>query len=327
MQQSNILRINILKMKISEDDLKSLFDPDDIDLGPNEGWRGFSDIDENEKDKQENIKIKKIDTEKGNIDEIRTNIRNIKEDKQKLQNHHQKKASFSKINWILKIVASAGFSGFIIFLLINSPPYLKKFQYSYYTEYLGKPIPGAARARSQRTRQVSLPQGQTSVSPQPGQSSTSISSQPSGAENGISDNTSEIYIDRIGVRASIIWNVEEDQILKTLKDGVAHYKGTSLPGAGGNVFIVGHSSNYFWIRSDYNDVFALLDKLNKGDKIVIDKNGTNYNYTVTEKKIVSPDDVSVLNNTNKEVLSLMTCWPVGTNINRLVVISELSSIQ
>ena len=314
-------------MKISEDDLKSLFDPDDLDLGPNEGWKGFSDIDENEKNKQGNIKIKKIDIEKGNIDEIRTSIRNIKADKQKLQNHQQKKEGFSKINWILKIIASAGFSGFIIFLLINSPPYLKKFQYSYYTEYLGKPIPGASRAKSQKTRQVPLSLGQASVSPQPGQTSTNGSPQPSGVSGGIDDSASEIYIDRIGVRANIIWNVEENQILKTLKDGVVHYKGTSLPGDGGNVFIVGHSSNYFWIRSDYNDVFALLDKLNKGDKIVINKNGTNYNYTVTEKKIVSPDDVSVLNNTNKEVLSLMTCWPVGTNINRLVVISELSSIQ
>ena len=137
----------------------------------------------------------------------------------------------------------------------------------------------------------------------------------------------ELLVDKISLDVPIIWNVEEGEILNRLKEGVAHYRGTSKPGGGGNIFIVGHSSNYFWVRSDYNDVFALLDKLVKGDRIEIIQDGRKYSYGVVDKKTVSPTDVSVIDSTNKEILSLMTCWPVGTNINRLVVQSELLSIQ
>lgn len=49
-------------------------------------------------------------------------------------------------------------------------------------------------------------------------------------------------------------------------------------------------------------------------------------YVVREKNIVKPGHVSSLGETpNKKQLTLMTCWPLGTTLNRLLVITELRS--
>jgi LPXTG-site transpeptidase (sortase) family protein len=43
-----------------------------------------------------------------------------------------------------------------------------------------------------------------------------------------------------------------------------------------------------------------------------------------EQHIIKPWDVSVLKrNKNKSELTLMTCWPIWTTLNRLIVIWEL----
>lgn len=110
-----------------------------------------------------------------------------------------------------------------------------------------------------------------------------------------------------------------------LKKGVVRYPGTAKPGEIGNVFIFGHSSNYPWVQSQYNDVFALLDQLEKDDEITIFYNQKKYTYRVTDKSVVKPGDVKALESRdpNKKELSLMTCWPVGTTLERVIVFSEL----
>jgi len=47
-------------------------------------------------------------------------------------------------------------------------------------------------------------------------------------------------------------------------------------------------------------------------------------YKITEKKVISPGDISILErNHDKPELTLMTCWPIGTTLNRLIVTGEL----
>lgn len=139
--------------------------------------------------------------------------------------------------------------------------------------------------------------------------------------------TNNLRIAKINVGANVHWDVEEGDILNQLKSGVAHYKGTSKPGEGGNIFIVGHSSNYPWIISSYNSVFALLDKLAPGDRIELSDNTHNYVYEVKSTRIIKPGDVSVLDSTSKETLSLLTCWPIGTSLKRMIVQAELLYVQ
>lgn len=134
--------------------------------------------------------------------------------------------------------------------------------------------------------------------------------------------SAKLLIPKIGAEAPIVWNVEENQIPGKLLEGVAHSQGTALPGQRGNIFITGHSSYYSWSSSPYKDVFALLEKLAPGDKIYIEYQGTNFIYTVTNTKVVSPKDLSVLEQTSNYNLTLMTCVPVGTNLSRLIISSE-----
>lgn len=131
-----------------------------------------------------------------------------------------------------------------------------------------------------------------------------------------------LYIPKIGVDVPISWNISDEQTLTALEGGVAHYKGTALPGQIGNVFIYGHSSYYWWNDGSYKEIFALLDKLQNNDKIYISYHSTIFVYVVTGEKVVSPKNLEVLNPTDTSTLSLMTCVPVGTTLSRLVVTAK-----
>jgi len=139
----------------------------------------------------------------------------------------------------------------------------------------------------------------------------------------ISDNS--LYIESINVKTPITFRVPNDatEVSENLKKGLIQIEGTSLPGEKGNVFITGHSSNYPWIRSDYNSVFALLDKLVIGDLILIKFQNTNYIYQIRDKFITPPTNISVLNaDDDRSTLTLMTCTPIGTNLRRLIIRAE-----
>lgn len=135
------------------------------------------------------------------------------------------------------------------------------------------------------------------------------------------ESQAKLVIPKIGVDTPIVWNVPEDQVNEKLLGGVVHSRGTALPGQKGNIFITGHSSYYSWSSSPYKDVFALLEKLSLGDKIYVQYQGINFNYEVKDTKVVSPNDLSVLDQGNDFNLTLMTCVPIGTNLNRLIITS------
>ncbi len=116
----------------------------------------------------------------------------------------------------------------------------------------------------------------------------------------------------------------ENIFMKELENWVIRYPWSTKPGRPGNTFIFGHSSNFPWIKWDYNDVFALLDKVSYWDKIIMYYNQKKYIYEIREKRVIKPWDVSVLKrNKNKDELTLMTCWPIWTTLNRLIVTWEL----
>ncbi len=132
---------------------------------------------------------------------------------------------------------------------------------------------------------------------------------------------SRIIISKIGVNAPIIFvdSKLEADIQKGLEKGVVHYQGTAEPGKVGNSFITGHSSNYWWAPGSYNYVFVVLDKMEIGDQAIIYHKGNKFVYTVTSKKVVSPDDVSVMTQTATPTMTLMTCTPPGTSLQRLII--------
>lgn len=128
---------------------------------------------------------------------------------------------------------------------------------------------------------------------------------------------------------SISWESElNDIFMKELEDWIIRYPGSAKPGDNWTSFIFGHSSNYPWVDWDYNNVFALLDKVSYNDEVIVYYWQEKYTYKIKEKKVITPWDVSVLKrNNDKSEISLMTCWPVWTTLNRLIVTWELVSID
>jgi LPXTG-site transpeptidase (sortase) family protein len=139
-----------------------------------------------------------------------------------------------------------------------------------------------------------------------------------------------ITIQSIGIEdIRITPNVESsDEAVydKFLKYGLAHFKGTPLPGDGGNSFIYGHSAVISFFNKHSNlpeTIFTKLENIEVGDSVKIKKDGKYIEYVVRNKRIVSPDDFSILRNQgDKETVTLMTCWPLGVGTKRLIAVAE-----
>ena len=141
------------------------------------------------------------------------------------------------------------------------------------------------------------------------------------------DNNYNLIIDKIAVAAPVIINVDGNNKAsydKALEDGVAHLKGSASPGRNGNSFLFGHSSYFPDKPGNYKEVFINLNDLIPGDIFEIQTESGRYVYRITDKKVVEPNDVSVAaQNMSLKQMTLMTCWPIGTIEQRLVVVGEL----
>ncbi|MBI4022949.1 sortase [Candidatus Berkelbacteria bacterium] len=134
----------------------------------------------------------------------------------------------------------------------------------------------------------------------------------------------QLVIPALGIRAPILWDVPLAESLNGLQQGVVHARETVRPGDPGRTVLVGHSAGYWWNNNPWTKVFALLDKLDPGDQILLNWAGTVYQYRMTGSEVVSPKDVQVLRDDAlpSNQLVLMTCTPVGTTLNRLLIIAE-----
>ncbi len=135
----------------------------------------------------------------------------------------------------------------------------------------------------------------------------------------------ELQIPKLGIVAPLLTDIDPAVMVEYLKQGVTQYLDTAKPGQVGNSVIVGHSSDYPWSDGLYKNVFALLDKLVAGDQIIIPFGSQRYIYEVYETKIVRPTELSVLKKTDTPILTLLTCYPVGTTRSRLIVHAKLVS--
>lgn len=135
----------------------------------------------------------------------------------------------------------------------------------------------------------------------------------------------DIGIDDIKITSNVE-SSDEEVYDRYLKSGLAHFKGTPLPGDGGNSFIYGHSAVETFFNRHNNlpeTIFTKLEGIDIGNKVYIEKDNKTLEYVVRNKKIVSPDDFSILHTQgDKETLTMMTCWPLGVGTKRLVVVAE-----
>jgi sortase A len=161
------------------------------------------------------------------------------------------------------------------------------------------------------------------ITPSRSVSSTPIIMDPNSTE---ASGEPKLIIPKINLEVPVVFDepsVEEKAVQRALEDGVLHYATTSLPGEEGNSAIFGHSSNNILNRGKYKFAFVLLNRLEDGDLFYVQRDGTRYAYQVYKKNVVSPTELAVLNNQEEPAtMSLITCDPPGTVINRLVVVGK-----
>ena len=138
----------------------------------------------------------------------------------------------------------------------------------------------------------------------------------------------KLIIPKINVDVPVVYGVGNDNIsqLRAMEKGVAHFSipgANAVPGQNGNTVLSGHSSNDLFDKGDYKFIFAQLDKLKQGDVIYANYNGKRYTYNVTKTEVVMPNQVNrVQVGTDKPMLTLITCVPLGTAEKRLLVFAE-----
>lgn len=108
-------------------------------------------------------------------------------------------------------------------------------------------------------------------------------------------------------------------------NALGHYPNSALPGQAGNAFIFGHSVlPMFYNPKNYKAIFSTIDRLDAGDEITIEYNNLKYKYVVEGRQMKKPIDVDPLAEfkpkyLNESTITLMTCYPAGSKVMRLLI--------
>ena len=141
-----------------------------------------------------------------------------------------------------------------------------------------------------------------------------------------------IVIEKLGVNAPIVPDVtvtDEDKYNAALKNGVAHAASSQYPSEQpGNVYLFAHSAIDFWNLGKYAKVFNLLRKLELGDMVHVFYDDKDFVYEVVNMETYKGWNTYPLTRSTLEpVLTLQTCDPPGTTLNRLVVTAVLKEVR
>jgi sortase A len=105
----------------------------------------------------------------------------------------------------------------------------------------------------------------------------------------------------------------------SLQKGPGHYPDTDFPGQGDTVAIAGH-------RTTYLAPFHNINRLRRGDLIVLRMPYATFTYEVQFHRIVDPSDVGIVRKVGHERLVMTACHPLYSAAQRYAVFSKLRSI-
>ena len=126
---------------------------------------------------------------------------------------------------------------------------------------------------------------------------------------------SRIQIPKIGVDLPIYQGTSEEALL----EGAGHLQGTSLPVGGKDTrsVITAHRG-----LADAT-MFTDLDKIEVGDRFILTTFGQVLTYQVIDTRVVKPEDTTTLRQqAGKDLVTLVTCTPLGINTHRILVTGE-----
>lgn len=103
-----------------------------------------------------------------------------------------------------------------------------------------------------------------------------------------------------------------------LQKGAVYY-----PGSGsleeGNIFLFGHSSNWAVVRNPAYKIFNGIEKLERGDEIILEAKGYQYIYKVDKVTLVDESAALVNLKSTGNKLTISTCNTFGKKAERWVV--------
>ncbi|OAS84100.1 MULTISPECIES: class D sortase [Metabacillus] len=125
-----------------------------------------------------------------------------------------------------------------------------------------------------------------------------------------------LQIPRLNADLPIVEGTDPDDLEK----GVGHYKGSYYPDEKGQIVLSGHRDT----------VFRKAGELEIGDSLEIVLPYGNFEYEITETKIVESDDLSIITLQNEtEELLLTTCYPfsyVGNAPQRYIIYAKKKTV-
>jgi sortase A len=113
-------------------------------------------------------------------------------------------------------------------------------------------------------------------------------------------------------RLNISVMVVDGDDLATLKRAAGHLPDTPLPWEFGNSTVAAHRDSFF----------RRLEDIKLSDRLILTTPHGTFRYAVAKLRVVDPDDLSVLAQTGRSSLTLVTCYPfhyVGPAPRRFVV--------
>lgn len=135
-----------------------------------------------------------------------------------------------------------------------------------------------------------------------------------------------LIIPKLNVDVPVHFGINLGEVMSAMNNGVAHYRiagASAFPGEIGNLVITGHSAGDVYSSNPYKYIFSGLERLDDGDLIYINYKSVRYTYRVIKKEVVEPSNVAALVvDTDKPLLTLVTCTPLGTSRYRLLVTAE-----
>jgi LPXTG-site transpeptidase (sortase) family protein len=124
--------------------------------------------------------------------------------------------------------------------------------------------------------------------------------------------SNKIIIDKIGIDRE--YNISS---IKDFVNGIVMFDETGRPDIINTNTVIGAHSGY-----GENAIFNDLKELDKNDEIYLIYENKEYKYIVDEVKEVDQYDLSILNDIDKSILTLLTC-KISNTSKRIVVISYL----
>jgi sortase A len=125
-----------------------------------------------------------------------------------------------------------------------------------------------------------------------------------------------INVPRLGLNMILVNGTDHDSLTK----GPGRDPRTYMPGQGQLIYIAGH-------RTTYLAPFAHIEKLRRGDFVLLEVPYATFRYRISKHRIVAADDLSVLRTHGREVVELQACHPRFFASHRYIAYGSLVRVE